>query len=407
MNIKRALLSSLLSASILLSGCSKSDPAAESAAAAQAEEEAKQAEFEAEEARISAMTSLEVVKDMKNGTNLGNTMEAVITVPVDTEYKVYNFETGWGAPITTQEMVDGLKAAGFDTLRIPVAWSNMISDDGNYTIDPQYFTRVDEIINYAFNNDMYAIVNIHWDGDWWTGLGDADEAVRNETMKRFKAMWTQIAEHYKDWSYKLILESANEELGDSFKTALGLSGAYDKVNEVNQEFVTLVRSTGGKNADRFLLLAGFNTDIDKTVNAKYLVPQDSAENKLIVSVHYYTPSTYCIANNKYNSWGYREDWGTDEDKEEMRTYFSKLQRFTDEGVGVIIGEYGVCTIKQNYVTVLKPGAADFYASVLALSEEMGYCPVLWDIGEVYNRNTCQMNYEDVAKVFTDAKASES
>ncbi len=365
-----------------LSGCSKPDPAAE------------------EEARVAALTAGQVTEEMGNGINLGNTMEAVTKKPEDAT--VYDYEQGWGAPITTQECIDGMKAAGFSSVRIPVAWSNMMSDDGSYTINDQYFFRVDEIVGYVLNNDMYAIVNIHWDNGWWEDFGSSDEAVRNETMNRFKTMWTQIAEHYKDFSHKLILESANEELGDAFKNTLGADGAYEKVNEINQEFVNIVRNSGGKNSDRFLLIAGYNTDIDRTVDERFVMPEDTAENKLIVSVHYYTPSTYCIADNKYNSWGYMDSWGTDADKAEMRGYFEKLKRFTDSGYGVIIGEYGVCMVRPELIRRLKDGADLFFSEVVSLSEEMGYCPMLWDTGDIYDRTECKMKDEIIANIYLNA-----
>jgi endoglucanase len=387
MNVKKtfAAFTAAVIFAVSMSGCSKQEEPVDPAVV--------------EDARVASLTAQQVTQEMGNGTNLGNTMDAVSDKPADAT--VYDYEQGWGAPITTEEMIVGMKEAGFGSVRIPCAWSNMMSDDGTYTINEQYFLRMDQIIGYVLDNDMYAIVNIHWDNGWWDGFGDSDEAVREETMKRYKTMWQQIAEHYKDYSHKLILESANEELGDTF-SGLGADAAYEKTNEINQTFVDLVRATGGNNADRCLLIAGYNTDIDKTVDERFVMPTDTVENKLMVSVHYYTPSTYCIASSKYNSWGYMDSWGTDEDKAEMRSYFEKLKRFIDEGYGVVIGEYGVCTIQPVMMRVLKDGAADFFAEVLSLSEEMGYCPMLWDTGEIFNRTDLKMKFDDVAQVYLDA-----
>ena len=212
--------------------------------------------------------------------------------------------------------IEDMKAMGFDTLRVPVAWTNGINyESGDYTIDERLMNRVDEIVNYALDADMYVIVNDHWDGSWWGMFGSEDEAVREKAMELYKSMWTQICEHFADYSYKLIFESANEELGDRLndKDVTGTAGVltedecYEKANEINSEFVKLVRSTGGKNADRFLLIAGYNTDIAKTCDGRYKMPEDTAKDKLLVSVHYYTPWDYC-ATEAINQWGSPDDY---------------------------------------------------------------------------------------------------
>ena len=234
-------------------------------------------------------TAIEIAADMGYGWNLGNTMEATNTWTSNP--KVTDFETAWGQPVTTKAMIDGIKKAGFNSIRIPVSWSNMMSSDGNYTIDASYFKRIDEIISYAFANDMYVIINDHYDGGWWKGFA----SNKTECMKHYKNMWTQVAGHYKDYSEKLIFESANEELGNSLKNDnenVAELELYSLTNEINQTFVDIVRKSGGNNEKRYLLIAGFNTDIDKTCSSLYEMPADTISNHLMVSVHYYTPWTY-------------------------------------------------------------------------------------------------------------------
>lgn len=360
-----------------------------------------------EEEVIKNMTAIQVTQEMGNGWNLGNTMEATgswINGSTPTDY-----ETAWGQPVTTNEIIAGVKAAGFDSVRIPVAWSNMMSDDGKYTIHADYFKRVDEIVGYVLANDMYAIINIHWDGGWWGLLADDNEAVRTEAMNRYKTMWNQIANHYKDYSYRLILESANEELGDfsyydqekgiTTYTNFSDDEKYQKVNEINQEFVNLVRGTGSKNADRFLLIAGFNTDVDKTCDDRYVMPTDTVANRLMVSVHYYTPAMYCLADDEDNSWGYLPSWGGKWYKQGMKNNLEKMTKFTNAGYGVIIGEYGVAEIKDYDQRMLKEGAEIFADTMIKYSEEYGYCPMLWDCNNFYDRNACLLRYDNLAPVF--------
>ena len=347
-------------------------------------------------------TAMQIIEEMGNGWNLGNTMEACGINASDP----ISYETCWGQPITELGTLEGVKAAGFDSVRIPVAWSNMMNvEDGSYKIDDAYLDRVEEIIGYVIENDMYCVVNVHWDSGWWEGFGSEDQAQRDAAMARYKAIWTQVADRYKGYSEKLIFESANEELGERYFTNMKHSEKYDLTNEINQTFVDIVRASGGNNDKRCLLIAGFETDIDKTCKNSFEMPTDTIPDHLMVSVHYYTPSTYCIASEVDNSWGYRDSWGTQEDIAEMRSYFEKLKKFTDAGYPVIIGEYGVAQIKdENGVWIHKEGCDEFIRNVLLLSEEMGYCPMLWDCSNFYDRLYFKMKDDTIAQIFLDAKA---
>lgn len=336
--------------------------------------------------KTSGMTSVELAKAMGNGWNLGNTMESVATW-LSSGSSATKYETAWGQPVTTKEMMTNLKAAGFDSVRIPVAWSNMM--DSNYNISDNYFKHVDEIVGYVLDNDMYCIINIHWDGGWWDGFYSSDEDERNAAWEKYESMWTQIAKHYKNYSDKLIFESANEELGTS----------YDTVNEINQTFVDIVRSSGGNNKERFLLIAGYNTDIDKTCDSRFKMPEDTVSDKLLISVHYYTPSVFCIADKSDNSWGYQGSWGMDEDKEQMRENFEKMKKFTDAGYGVVIGEYGVTFCTDGNKQTLKDGTYDFFESVVELSEEYGYCAMLWDCNDWFKRIEGKFRDEELAEIY--------
>lgn len=350
---------------------------------------------------------------MGQGWNLGNTMEAT---RVESSDKVSDYETAWAAPITTQECIDGIHQYGINTVRIPVAWSNMISDDGKYTIDSAFLDRVEEIVNYCLNNEMYVIINIHYDRGWWGQFGAKDTTWRDKAWARYESFWTQIANRFKEYSDRLIFESANEELGDRLNDEIDETTGYAKsdkrtgvlntnecyklVNQINQKFVDIVRGTGGNNKYRHLLIAGYNTDIIKTTDDRFVMPKDSTNkvNKLSVSVHYYTPSIYCIAETADNSWGYTDTWGTGAEKKSMTNYFEKMKKFIDKGYGVIIGEYGVCS-------ATKKGIPDFYYNVMKNCKDMGYLPVMWDTGLWYDRVSCKFKYKDVLeKILSMTKA---
>lgn len=392
-----------MAAAMLLTGCSSGDgktSAEEKESSVGASETVKTAK--SDESSVNELTASEVVKLMGNGINLGNTMEAYghenyVKSGVDPT----TFETLWGQPVTTKEMIDDMKAMGFDTLRIPVAWTNGINfESGDYTIDERLMNRVDEIVNYALDADMYVIVNDHWDGSWWGMFGSEDESVREKAMELYKSMWMQICEHFSDYSYKLIFESANEELGDRLNDkditgtqgVLSTSECYEKANEINSEFVKLVRSTGGKNTDRFLLIAGYNTDIEKTCDDRFVMPEDTAKEKLLVSVHYYTPWDYC-GTKAVNQWGSPDDY------KEQNTLFEKLTKFTEKGYGVVIGEYAVMG------TTTKPDTDKFYNNLLDNCDLYNYCPVLWDCSDLYFRMGRRVRDEAIAQIFKDRCAA--
>lgn len=354
-----------------------------------------------EEEKISSMTSLEMIRAMGNGINLGNTLEAY-------NHKGYigggnpdGFETGWGQPYTTAEMIQGMKNAGFDTIRIPVAWTNgMNYESGDYTIDERLMNRVETVVNYALDADMYVIINDHWDGSWWGMFGSEDMAVRDKALEMYKSMWTQIGENFKDYSRKLIFESANEELGDRLndKDVTGSEGVlsknecYETTNMINSEFVQLIRSLGGNNGDRFLLIAGYNTDIAMTCDERFRMPEDTAESKLLLSVHYYTPWDYCGTESV-------DHWGSPRDYKEQNDLFEKLSKFSEQGYGVVIGEYAVMQKNGG----LKPDTDKFYANVLDNCDLYDFCPVLWDCSNFYKRVTNTLADETIAELFSSRR----
>ena len=375
-----------------------------------------------------ASEAYQMVHDLGLGINLGNTMESVSRYKLGS---VNAYETCWGAPTTTKAMIDGMKNAGFKTIRIPVAWSNMVSDDGNYTISDGYFNRVEEIMGYALDNDMYVIVNIHYDGGWWGQFGAckkdsagnivADETRRAAAWKRYESYWKQISERFKKYSGHVIFESANEELGTRLNDALNSNGygftedmssddiisgnltddeKYALVNQINQKFVDIVRASGGNNANRFLLIAGYDTDISKTCDTRYKMPTDTIESHLMVSVHYYSPYGYCdIA--KPSKEGYIASWGSDDEISTLKSDFKKMKlQFVDKGYPVIIGEYNVCDTENSDGTYTrKTGREVFIRNVCEYALANGMCPVLWDTGMGYSRSQCRMSNDIDKELF--------
>lgn len=355
------------------------------------------------------LTALEATRLMGNGINLGNTLEACDNnVGIKTNAPL-SYETYWGQPKTTQAMIDGMKAAGFDTIRIPVAWMTNATHlyEGDYTIDADYMNRVEEVVRYARKAGMYVIVNDHWDGGWYGMFGSESAETRALAMEAYKGMWQQIAERFRDYSDYLIFESANEELGtrfdensalycsDSVVTYLNDDERYALTNEINQTFVDVVRATGGNNATRFLLIAGYGTNIDQTCDDRFQMPKDTAVSKLMVSVHYYDPWSYCGASSAASA----TKWGKVSDYEYMDQQLAKMTKFTEAGYGVVIGEYGALPCSDG----LKDNTLAYHTAFLDACTKYDLTNCLWDCSGLYKRVSQTFADDDILAMYLEKR----
>lgn len=355
------------------------------------------------------LTALEATRLMGNGINLGNTMEACDNnVGIKTNTPL-SYETHWGQPKTTQAIIDGMKAAGFDTIRIPVAWMTNATHlyEGDYTIDADYMDRVEEVVRYARKAGMYVIINDHWDGGWYGMFGSESAETRALAMEAYKGMWQQIAERFRDYSDYLIFESANEELGgrfdensplycsDSVVTYLTDDERYALTNEINQTFVDVVRATGGNNATRFLLIAGYSTNIDQTCDDRFQMPKDTADSKLMVSVHYYDPWSYCGASSAASA----TKWGKVSDYEYLDQQLAKMTKFTEAGYGVVIGEYGALPCSDG----LKDNTLAYHTAFLDACTKYNLTNCLWDCSGLYKRVSQTFADDDILAMYQEKR----
>ncbi len=329
----------------------------------------------------SELTALELSKIMGNGINLSNTMEAFGANELGLGKDPKEYEVFWGQPVTTPELMKLYKSAGFDSIRIPVAWTNAMDwKNRNYKIDPAYIDRVEEIVNYALDAGLYVIFNDHWDGGWWGMFGSRTEQTRKDGMELYISMWTQLANRFKNYSEKVIFEGGNEEIGTRLNDvdavpdsgSLSEDECFATANKINQTFVDVVRSTGGNNANRFLLIPGFGTEIDRTCDSRFVMPTDTAKDKLLISVHYYTPWGYCGGTSVGH-------WGLKREVEEMNANLKKMyENYVSKGYGVIIGEYATSPKTDGN---MKDNTLEWHENFLDNCDYYNLCPVMWDTGE--------------------------
>ena len=334
-------------------------------------------------------TAAKVAKNMGIGLNLGNTMEAYsatncekITyewIPIVGSNTPKDYEKCWGAVETTQEAIDGMKAEGFNTVRIPVFWGNMMENDGTYTINPDYIARVKEIVDYCQNADMYTVINIH----------HFDEFIirRNSTEKCkeiFTNLWTQIADYFKDYPYTLVFEGFNEYLGgDQFDEsgelkALSKSDAYTLTNTLNQAFVDAVRATGGKNAERVLIVSGYWTNIDNTTSPEFVMPTDTVSDRLMVSVHYVDNAMYWMNQIGGQAWLDYTD-----------SQIALLNKaFTEKNIPVFLGETSARYPASNFASdAIHKDSSECLKIVLDKLTDNGFVPVIWDVNDGFYSRT--------------------
>ena len=328
----------------------------------------------------------QITEAMGVGYNLGNSLEAASSGTPN--------ETAYGNPKLTEDLVLAAKDAGFKSIRIPVSYLSMIDDNNGYKIDSSWLDRVQQVVDYCVDNDMYAIVNMHGDGyttvnGGWLLCGSGNQT---QIKAKYKACWEQIADHFKNYDEHLIFESMNEEFDGTYGTPSRT--AYANINAYNQIFVDTVRKSGGNNDQRWLLIPGWNTNIDYTAgDYGFEMPTDnylssniaSGQKRIMISVHYYDPWDFCgTESGATTQWGdsvtdasKKASWG---DESYMVSQFKKMYtKFVSQGYPVVIGEFGAIN-KENYDSQNKTCRAEYYQKVCYYAKQYGMIPVAWDNG---------------------------
>lgn len=345
----------------------------------------------------------QIVEEMGPGWNLGNQLESVTdNVPE---------ETNWGNPVITEKLIQSVKAAGFKSIRIPVSHFAKIDDDKDYTIDSKWLDRVQEVVDYCIKNDLYAVINIHGDGyntidgSWLLCNGKN----QTEIKKKYKKVWKQIAERFKNYDEHLLFESMNEEFDGSYSEPN--KEYYQNINDYNQIFVDTVRKTGDNNTKRWLIIPGWNTNIDYTTgDYGFKLPTDQyrdksidkEEQRIMISVHYYSPWDFCGGENcVITQWGNEADdpskTSTTCDETYMKNQLNLMKTtFADKGYPVFIGEYGSID-KTSYDSENEYYRAYFARKLCQLSRKNGCIPMYWDNGYngvhgfgLFDRTTCEI-----------------
>jgi aryl-phospho-beta-D-glucosidase BglC (GH1 family) len=321
-------------------------------------------------------TAVELAAKIHLGWNIGNSLEAT------------GSETAWGNPLVSKALIDLVKQNGFNAIRIPCSWNQYMQNATTAQLKTDWLNRVKQVVQYCVDNDMYVLVNIHWDGGWLENNITPEKQEENNAKQQ--AFWEQIATHLREFDEHLLFASANEP---NVETATQMA----VLNSYHQTFVDAVRSTGGKNSYRVLVVQGPSTDIERTNNLMSTLPTDEIANRMMVEVHYYTPWNFC-GLERDESWGKmfyywgqgyhsatdterNANWG---EEATVDTNFGLMKsKFVDNGIPVVLGEYGATrrvTLTGDALTLHLASRAYYLKYVTQKAKAYGLLPFYWDNG---------------------------
>lgn len=365
MRITARITALLLSLSIVLCGCSGNNT--QNDTQTEGTSESTSGSEQIHETNLGTMRSIsiqELVAEMNTGWNLGNTLDAD------------GGETAWGNPVTTHEMIDAVREAGFNTIRIPTTWDKHFIEGDDYKIDEEWMKRVNEIVDYAFDNEMYVILNSHHETDWIKPTMAEVDGV----LPKFKAMWTQIAENFKEYGDHLLFEGLNEPriIGGENEWGGGTADNRQALNVLNKAFVDTVRATGGNNSTRGLLITTVAAAVTDNSLRDLEIPDDK---NIIVSLHAYTPYDFTYKGGR-DIFYYDESVGSSID-----WLFNLIDSyFAEKKIPVIITEYGSVNKIESFDVVPNPRYEEnvkWVTRYLERAKQSGIPCVWWDNGVHY------------------------
>jgi aryl-phospho-beta-D-glucosidase BglC (GH1 family) len=313
--------------------------------------------------------AMETVAAMQPGWNLGNSLDAT-----------GDDETSWGNPRVTEELLDNVRAQGFNSIRIPVTWGQHQGPGPDYTIDTEYLDRVGEIVDWALDDGFYVLLNIHHDSWQWISDMPAD---RGGVLARYNAIWTQLADAFRDSSSRLLFESVNEP---QFNGSSGDAENAELLDELNTSFHHIVRRSGGDNADRLLVLPTLHTSADQVHVDELLATFDALDDpRLVATVHFYGywPFSVNVAG------GTRFDATVQQD---LTDAFDRVHHsFVDRDIPVILGEYGLLGFDRHTGTVQQGEKLKFFEFLGHYARRTNITTMLWDNGQHFQRTGFRWN----------------
>ncbi len=389
MRLKSFFAAVMAAVCVVVSGCSDGG----SSVPAETDETVGTAVTETNDAAIAdeidkELSGLEFTSKIKVGWCLGNTLDSTGNSGLSTE-------TSWGNPKTTEELILAVKDAGFNAVRIPTTWDKHMDED--HVIDEEWISRVEEVVRYVYDNDMYAILNMHHES--WNYPYEDNKENAADIMT---AAWTQIGERFKGYDERLIFEGMNEPrwVGKPEEWNGGNDEGRSVVNYLDQVFVDTVRATGGNNEHRFLMVCPYGANSGESALAALEIPDDPA-NRIIVSTHAYIPYSFALQKEGGGKWAAERESCT-RDIDTLSEVLDKL--FISKGIPVIIGETGAMN-KDN-----EEYRAEWAEYFISTFKKLGVPCFIWDNGAftsgetfgLFDRRTYEVKYPELVRAYTES-----
>ncbi len=307
------------------------------------------------------------VAAMQPGWNLGNTLDST---GAD--------ETSWGNPRVTEALLDNVKAQGFKSIRIPVTWGQHQGPAPAYAIEAAYLARVKEVVGWALADGFHVMINIHHDSWQWINTMPSDRAG---VLARYNAIWTQLATAFKDSPSELVFESVNEP---QFTGSSGDAQNAQLLHELNASFRDIVRSSGGKNTSRLLVLPTLHTSSDQArldeLTASLTTFNDP---NIAATVHYYGywPFSVNVAGGTH--------FDATAQKDLVDSFDRVHNTFIARGIPVILGEYGLLGFDRHTGTIEQGEKLKFFEYFGHYARTKKITTMLWDNGQHFGRTSFQ------------------
>ncbi len=304
-------------------------------------------------------------QNMQPGWNLGNSYDAV-----------GEDETAWGNPFVTKALIQKVAAEGFRSIRIPITFDQRMAAGPDYTIEQDFLNRIDQTINWALEEGLYVMINVHHDS--WIWMENGMETDHDNTVKRYRAIWTQLADRYKNYSTKVMFESINEP-----RFAVE-ENEQQHLDELNEAFYQIVRNSGGSNDIRPLVLPTLDTgqEPEKLDGLSQFISELNDPN-IIATVHYYGFWPFSVNIAGYTRFN-------EEVKQDIIDNFDRVYNtFAPHNIPVVIGEYGLLGFDRHTGVIQQGEKLKFFEYMLHYAQEKGFVHMLWDNGQHLGRTSLE------------------
>lgn len=303
------------------------------------------------------------IQEMQPGWNLGNTFEA------------NGSETSWGNPETTRELIDTVAKKGYKSIRIPITWNHRVSEGPAFTIDPVFMNRIQEIVDWSLDANLTVIINLHHDSDWIRNIQTDHDLI----LQRYSSLWTQISEHFRDYPNQVLFESVNEPRF-SEDWSLDNPKYFEYLDELNQDFVNIVRETGGNNTTRPLVLPTLTcSGTQARIDALVQTIETLADPNIVATIHYYGYYPFSVNISGTTTFDSVVSGDIEDTFERLDT------AFTQKHIPVIIGEFGLLGFDKSLDTIEHGEILKYVEYMNYYAQLKGYPLMLWDNGQHLDR----------------------